>query len=200
MQRLAVDVGVDVAGLQERRQERCEADALGGFRIIERLDAEPVARQRHRAGVAFVDREGEHAVKPLDAGLAPFVERLEHHLGVAMREEVVAGRDQLFAQFRIVVDAAVEDDGQAERRVDHRLAGLFRQVDDLQPPVPEGDAPLRDDAAAVGAARRKRFCHPCHGRRIGKRAIESDFSGNSTHIRLLFLVFWSGDWRGTCSP
>jgi hypothetical protein len=68
--------------------------------------------------------------------------------------------------------------------IDHRLGGFVRQVDDLQPPVTEGNSPLCEDAVSVGTARRKRFGHASNGRSVGECSIEADLSGNSTHIRL----------------
>ena len=53
---------------------------------------------------------------------------------------------QLRAQLAVVVDAAVEDDGEAERLVDHRLRAARRQVDDREPPVREPDRPVDPDA------------------------------------------------------
>ena len=55
-----------------------------------------------------------------------------------VREEPVALAHQLAAQLRVVVDAAVEDDGEAELGVDHRLVAVAGQVDDGQPTVAEG--------------------------------------------------------------
>src|SRR3546814_10835879 len=77
-----IDAGIDAAAGQERRQGRREAAAARAFGEVERLDAKPVARQHHAAAVPLQDREGEHAVEPLDAALAPAVvglERSEEH-------------------------------------------------------------------------------------------------------------------------
>src|SRR3546814_5144349 len=68
-----IDAGIDAAAGQERRQGRREAQAARAFGEVERLDAKPVARQHHAAAVPLQDREGEHAVEPLDAALAPGV-------------------------------------------------------------------------------------------------------------------------------
>src|SRR3546814_7762694 len=86
-----IDAGIDAAAGQERRQGRREAQAARAFGEVERLDAKPVARQHHAAAVPLQDREGEHAVEPLDAALAPGVVGLEDPLRIAAGEEAVAG-------------------------------------------------------------------------------------------------------------
>jgi hypothetical protein len=81
-------------------------------------------------------------VQVLDDRGAPVVVALEDHLGVGGGEEAVAVALELGAQLLVVVDAAVEDRGQAELVVHHRLAAGRRQVDDRQPAVPKATRPL----------------------------------------------------------
>src|SRR3546814_14125763 len=54
-------------------------------------------------------------------------------------EERVSVAREFIAQLAIVVDAAVEHQRQTESGVDHGLCTSAGKVDDLQPPVPEGD-------------------------------------------------------------
>ena len=142
MQRRRIDRGIDIARGQERRQRRREAKPAGRFRIIERLDAEPIARQDHASGLALPDREGKHAVEALDAARAPFRVSFQDDLGVALREKAVALRLKFAAQFAVIVDAAVEDDCQPQLRIDHRLLRCGREIDDAQSAVTEGDTVL----------------------------------------------------------
>ncbi|MNO99101.1 hypothetical protein D3C76_908660 [compost metagenome] len=99
---------IDVAALQQRRQAGGEAQALAGLRQVQRLDAEAVAGEEQAPAVALPDGEGEHAVEPWQQFGAPGVIALEQHFGVAAGEEAVAEGFQLRAQFRVVVDGAVE--------------------------------------------------------------------------------------------
>src|SRR5690606_19213570 len=84
-------------------------------------------------------------------------------------------------QLGIIVDAAVEGDAQAELGIDHRLAGFFSQVDDLQPAMGKGYVAMHHEAASVRSAWRQRLHHPGLGecRRLG--TVEAYFSANSTH-------------------
>ena len=79
-------------------------------RVVERLDAEPVAREEERLPVAVPEREREHAAEALDAALAPRLPRMHDHLGVALRAEGVAEPRELGNERLVVVDLAVEDD------------------------------------------------------------------------------------------
>ena len=159
MQRLAVDVGVDAAGGDDRRQGRGEAQTVLRVGEIERLDAEPVARQHDAAAVALPDREREHAVEALDTARAPGVIGLDDDLGVAFGEEAIALRFERAPQVAEIVDAAVEHDGEAERRIEHRLLAGRREIEDAQPAVAERDATLGEEAARVRAAWRERRRH-----------------------------------------
>ena len=109
-----------------------------------------------------------------------------------MGEEAVALAFQFGAQFRIIVDAAVEGDGQAQFGIDHGLGGAFGQVDDLQPAMAETKPSLLDNPASVGPARRKGFSYSRDGFRIGESFIETNFPGYSTHVGMrspvLFLL------------
>ena len=128
-------------------------------RVVQRLDAEAVARQEQRLLVAVPQREREHAAEALDAVLAPRLPGVHDDLGVAARAEDVAERLQLGDQLLVVVDLAVEDDDDAAVLVEQRLlAG--REVDDRQAAVAEADARLDVKAAFVGAAMvlRSRSC------------------------------------------
>ncbi len=167
MQRDRIDVGVDVTAGQQRRQGGSEAQPAGAFRQVQRLDAEAVARQRQPAGIAFDDGEGEHAVEALHAVRTPGVEGLEDDFRVAFREESVAESLQFLPQLAVVVDAAVEHDGQAELGIGHRLLRVLGEIDDAQAAVGKGDTALLPDTCGIGATRREGVTHVGDGIDIG---------------------------------
>ncbi len=150
---------------------------------VERLDAEAVANQRQPAAVALVEREGEHAVEALHAARPPFRPGLDDHLGVAGGREAVALGLELGAELGIIVDAAVEGDGQPQLGVDEGLRRGFGQVDDLQPPVGEPDRAANDRAGAVRAAGRHRVSHALEPRGRDSAAGEVDLSADAAHMR-----------------
>ena len=127
VQRDVVDAGVDAARREQRGQGGGEAQRAAGLGDVQRLDAEAVAGE-HDAPAALLDqREGEHALEAVEHALAPRRPAVQQHLGVGGRAEARATRLELGAQLVVVVDAAVEGDGEAEVVVDHRLrAALAR--------------------------------------------------------------------------
>ncbi|MCY1293388.1 hypothetical protein D9M70_426470 [compost metagenome] len=152
IQRHRVDARVHPAAGQQRRQARGEAQARVVAAQVQRLDAEAVAGEEQGLAVALPDGEGEHAVEFRQQRGAPGVIALEQHLGVAVGMEAVAERLQFGAQFRVVVEGAVEGQGEAQVGVDHRLRRGVGQLHDLQPAVAEGDRGLGVEAPGVGAA------------------------------------------------
>ena len=150
-------------------------------RVVQRLDAQPVARQEQGLAVAVPEREGEHAAKAVDAGLAPGLPGVDDDFGVAAGVEHVAERLQLRDQFLVVVDLAVEDDAHAVVFVVERLlAG--GQVDDRQAPVPQADARLDMQAALVRAAMELGFVHPVqHGTIDVAPAAGIENAGDAAH-------------------
>ena len=109
---------------------------------VHRLDADAVANQvQHRpARIArVVDADGEHAVEPLHAIDAPLLVGVQQHFGVGVVRAplVFAERLQLLPDLRVVVDLAVEGQGDGAGGVQHRLGRGVRQIDDRQPPMAE---------------------------------------------------------------
>ena len=139
-----------VQGVQIDRVRAGEGLELGGefepsgrLPVVQRLLARAITRQVQAwwtsATALVVEREGEHAIEPLEAVLAPLPPRGEQHLGIATGGERVPERLQLRTQRPEVVDLAVEHDGQLAGGVQHRLVSGRAQVDHRQAPVGEGD-------------------------------------------------------------
>ena len=152
MQRRRIDCGIHIARRQQGRQRRSKAEPAGPLRVVQRLDAEPVARQHDASAVALPDCEREHPIKSLDATRSPFLIGFEDDFGVALREEPIAFAHEFAAQFAEIIDAAVEDDGEAELRIDHRLGGCGGKIDDAEPAMAERHPILREGAAGVRPA------------------------------------------------
>ncbi len=137
-QRLAVDVADEVRMLGQRlelgaEQERAAA-ALPA--VIERLLAEPVTGEGQCPLLPVPQGEGEHPGRALErAADAPGLEGREQRLRVRMAPPIVglAGRAELLAQLRMIVDFAVEDDHVAATGRAHRLVAGGRQVEDREP-------------------------------------------------------------------
>ena len=99
---------------------------------VQRLDAHAVASQ-HQALARFSPQcDGEHTAQPRKTIRVPFEKRRQRRFGVRAGAKAMAAPLQFHAQFRVVVDLAVEgDDCVAALGEDGLVAGI--EVDDLQP-------------------------------------------------------------------
>ena len=156
-ERVLVDPGGELRMIEEGFDLGAEDHvAPGGEGVVERLDAEGIARAVEGAGLRVPDREGEHAAELFRDALAPFLVAVEDGLGVAAGLEDIALRDELVAQLHEVVDLAVEDDGDRSVVAVHRL-GTACEVDDREAAESERDGVAvvfsRDEiAVGVGSA------------------------------------------------
>ena len=85
------------AAAGSRRRTR---DPAGERGVVERLDAELVAREHERAPLGVDEREGEHPDQPPERGGAPLGPGREQDLGVAAGDELAAERLELAAAAR----------------------------------------------------------------------------------------------------
>ena len=182
VERHRVERGVDPAAGEQGGQGRGEAQGAGLLGDVEGLDAEAVAGEHEPPAVALGDGEREHADEPVDEPLAPRVVGLEDDLGVGGGEEAVARRGELLAELAVVVDAAVEDDREAEVGVHHGLAPRGGQVDDAQAAVAERRGSLGPQAARVGPPVAHGRGHAVDGRDVG-RPIPAQLARDPAHGR-----------------
>ena len=109
------------------------------------------------------DREGEHAVELLDAGVAVLFVGVDDGFGVGLGAEAMAAGLELAAELAMVVDLAVEDDPDRAVFVGHRLLAAG-PVDDRQAPVTEARPRGVKVAAAIGSAMVQPVGHRFDGR------------------------------------
>ena len=166
------------------------------LRVIERLDAEEIARAEQLARFAVPNGEREHAAQAIEHTFAPGQIAGQQHFGVGIRLKRPACGFKLGAQVAVVVDFAVEHDGELalcsglferaargaiemqRRRRDgggvlargahHRLVAV-RKVDERQAAVSKRNTAFRVDvlAFAVGPAMGHDVAHGFQGRQAG---------------------------------
>ena len=91
---------------------------------VDRLHAEPIARDQDPSAQRVDEHQPPHAVQPVEGVVAPLDERVKEDLGVAVGSELHAVLSlELLAQFEVVVDLAVEDQRVAAVGRHHRLIG-----------------------------------------------------------------------------
>src|SRR3712207_9426117 len=99
----------------------------------------------------------------------------------SVREEPVAVALELGPEFLVVVDAAVEDRGQAELVVHHRLGSAGGEVDDRQPAVTEGDPAVAPRTLTVRSPGDEGLHHAPDRGRVGQGAVERDLAAQPKH-------------------
>ena len=171
---LQVDRAVGAPHGHEGGQGGGKAEPLGGLVEVQRLDAEAVsgrapagrcpARRRRRQTSRRGGRRSD--VPHCSIGLGD-------DLGVGVGEEAVAEMGELRAKGLVVVDAAVEDDGEPELGVDHGLGSGRREVDDGQPAMGEcywARSPYAPSRPALAAPACRAALDRTHVRGRGRRS------------------------------
>ena len=150
-QHLAVEFLLERRVRQKRLDLAAVDQAVAVVLVVERLDAEQVARAHEALLRRVPDGDGEHAAQLLEHVGAPRLVAVDDGLGVAVRDELVAQRLKLGAQLLEVVDLAVERDGHRAVGVLHGLARAL-EVDDAQAAEAHGDVVVHEEALVVGPA------------------------------------------------
>ncbi|KPZ06452.1 hypothetical protein ALO94_200981 [Pseudomonas syringae pv. spinaceae] len=166
----------DITALEQGRQRGREAQALVGFRQVQRLYTEAVTGNEQLLAVALPDGKGKHAIELGQHLCAPRVVALEQYLGVATGMELIAKAFQLGTQFGKVVDRTVEGHRQAKVAVDHRLRRAVRQVHDFQTAMPKGNRPLAMKPPRIRAARRQLMGNAFNSGKVRWLMVETKFT------------------------
>ncbi len=88
---------------------------------------------------------------------------------------------KLGLQLLVIVDAAVEGDGQTQCGIDKGLGRLFRQIDNLQTAVSEPHRTPRHDAGTVRPERGHGIRHSFQPGRGGRGTVEVNLAANTAH-------------------
>src|SRR5207247_10194993 len=95
---------------KNRLDLRSEYELVIGPSVVERLDAEPVARQQQPPALPVPQRKRKHPLEPLDAALPFLLVQMQERLGVAAPPTAVTALPQLGPQARrLVLFAFVAD-------------------------------------------------------------------------------------------
>lgn len=150
------EVGVDGAGTAAGRDVTALEDAFGFAReekpsvlvmVIERFLAAAVAGEEGGPAAFVAQAEGEHAIEPGEqTGEAPLFVAVDEGFGIAGGAERVAEGGQFRLQFPVIVDFAIEDDGDGLVLVEDGLPATG-EVDDAEAAHAHGE--FRAFVAAV---------------------------------------------------
>jgi hypothetical protein len=183
---LFVERRLDKARREQRFDFRPEHKRASGMCVIQRLDAQPIARKQQLLLFLVPDREREHAVQFLHDAVAVFLVLMDDRLGVAPRTILMSLRLEGRTQRRVVVDLAVERNPHAAVLVRHRLLARRADVDDCQAPMREADRAVDVQAGAVRTAMTQDIAHPAKAIGVnGLTRVEVNDSCKTAHIYLV---------------
>ena len=117
---------------QNRLQLRAEKQVLSVPHKIKRLDSHAVARQHQPFRRFRIQRDGKHAAQTRKARRVPLDERTQNSFRIAVGVEAMAECLQFAPQFHVVVNFAVEHNGDIAVVRDNRLVAAT-EVNDLEP-------------------------------------------------------------------
>ena len=186
----------DLTGGQERPDFGGKNQVAIDERVVERLDAQAIARQQN-PGIAtprglrrLGESKREHPLEVVHAILSPFFVRVDDDLRVALRLEMIAAGFQRVAKLLEVIDLPVEYDDDGSVLIEHGLMSAA-EVDDAEAAHTQGYRVVDKDALVVGATMMHLPQHLPHDalRRLRIRA--ADYSADSTH-GLLFRSIQEG--------
>ena len=95
-----------------------------------------------------IERKGELAVQSGDKGRSVFFVEMRQNLDIDPGAETVTAPDQGVAQFPVIVDLAVTDNGDCISLVSDRLLAAF-QIDNRKPAKAKCETWFRDDGLTV---------------------------------------------------
>ena len=147
------------------------------------LDAHAVPGQEQRLRLHLPDGEGEDAVEPLHAVLAPLQIGFQQYLGVRVAGKAPARRRQLPPQVLRVVELSVvhQCTGPALPAGRHGLAAVYR-VNDAQPRVGQLRVGGEKQPLLVRPPPPQGRLHLCDGLRLRPKVLViSDLPGNAAH-------------------
>ena len=153
-----VQVPFDFRQLENRLQLRRKHEIAVDLRVVERLDAQTIAREKQLPPPFVPDREGKHAAQIPDGLRAEVLVQMDDRFRIAFGAEHVAAPRQQPPKLPVVVDLAVEHDPDRAVLVRHGLLAVL-EIDDAQAPHAEADALAEIDALVVRSAMRHRTAH-----------------------------------------
>ena len=116
-----VDAAPDLGVAEDRLHLRAEVDVPSAARVVEGFDSHAVAGENESLTGFAPDSEGEHSAQFFDAGRVPLDEGVKNDFGVAGGGELVTETEELVAEFDVVVDLPVENQGELMVAGTHRL-------------------------------------------------------------------------------
>ena len=137
----------------QRLQLRAEGERALVPGVVERLDAQVIAREEDLAAAAVPQSEREHAGDALEEPRPPRLPAVDQDLAVALRGKEMPRVGELAPQRAEIVDLAVEHDGdRAVGRHERLLAARESITDSRRKPRPAGPSKWRPSSSGPRCA------------------------------------------------
>ena len=180
VKRIQIEAALDFRMKEDCLQLGAEVDFVTALGDVERFDADAVARQHQTPRRLFPQRHGKHAAQARETLRIPLDESVENGFGIGTGVKAVTKLFELAAQFQVIVDFAVEDDGGVTIGRSHGLIAQC-EVDYFEAGGGEGNLGSFEDALAVGSAMDKGCGCTANATGIGFERPMSE-SSNAAHL------------------
>src|SRR3981081_125499 len=157
--------------------------------VVQRLLAQPIARQEQFAVRFVVNGEGEHAAQLLNAVGSHLLIEVNNNFGIRLRVEAMTAALEFSAEFGKIIDFPVVDNPRTPVFVKHRLMTAGK-VNNAEAPHSETGTVLNEDTFIVGATVDDAVAHLPH-ETFGDVVLPSCAynSGNSAHMPVSILSY-----------
>ena len=187
--------GWNSAAGQQRTHFGGKQESAVRDRVIQRLDSQPVTRQKNlrvprrfarRAGRTRIpDGKGKHAAEFAQTLFAPFLIGVDDDLGIRVSAERMPAPFERLAQLREIVDFAVENNRDIACFVEYGLVPT-RQVNDAEAAHPERRRRSHQEPVFIRAAMPQRPHHPARNFFGQFGPLNSNDTTDSAHSALLY--------------
>ncbi|EKD38667.1 MAG: hypothetical protein ACD_75C00651G0002 [uncultured bacterium] len=169
---------------EKRVNFRGEEKSARDLSIIEGLLADPVTGQKQIPVFAVPNGKSEHAPQIGDTFRAVLFVEVEDCFGIGLGMKLVATSHQIFPQFQVVIDFAIEDNPQCSVFIGHGLMSRLTKVENAQPPVAENDMGECEgvfmDAIVIGTSV-DHFLQHFLDRRSSGGKLKGEIAGKAAH-------------------
>ena len=124
-----VKTAIDARMHEQRFEFRGKDQFAVADAVVERFDAEAIARQEQPFLITVPNRDREHPVATLQGLDTVERELVQQHLGIRLRVENASAPFEFRAKFQVIINLAIIDDVIAPVVAAHRLCAA-REIDD----------------------------------------------------------------------
>src|SRR5437667_2527635 len=138
--------------------------------VVQRLNSNPVPRQKQRLRIVIPNREGKHATQLLQAFGTQFLVKVNNHLRIRLSLEGVPFTKQDTPQLLIVIDLPIENDPDRAVLIREWLVASA-EVNDGQPAMAQANLVSHVESLVVRPAVANRLEHGLNKSRFNVRAL-----------------------------